>query len=168
MKIDKMNSNKDNYYMSVARLTANRSTCISKQVGCVLVNNKGRIIMTGYNGVPSGHKHCNQIFKKLDRKKHHEWSLINELHGEENTLSYCAKEGIKVDNSIMYITLAPCISCAKLIYTCGIKKVYYLEEYDMDISGIKFLKDNGIECVKIKSEISNRFFINNIIKDYER
>ena len=133
--------------MEIAKLTAKRSTCISKQVGCVLVDNNGRIIMTGFNGVPSGNKHCNEHEHfKNNRTAHHLWSQSNELHSEQNALAYCAKNGIKTNDSILYITLSPCIHCAKILLVAGVKKVIYDDVYDLDNIGIKFLKENGVVC----------------------
>ena len=144
---------KEEYYMEVARLTSKRSTCISKQVGAVLVDENNRIIMTSFNGVPSGNKHCKDINQNLDREKHHQFNLDNELHDVENAIAYCAKNGIKTKDSILYSTLSPCIFCAKLILVSGIKKVVYDEKYDLDVKGINFLKKNGVKCVQYYKSI---------------
>ena len=138
------------YFVEVTKLTSKLSTCISKQVGCILIKDN-RIIASSYNGVPSGVKHCNEIFdksvltSKIKRDKHHEWSNNNELHGEANLLSYCGKMGIKTDNGILFTSLSPCITCAKMIFASGIKEIFYLEEYDKDNKGIDFLKQNMIK-----------------------
>jgi len=143
---------KDMYLMSVALLTAKRSTCVSKQIGAVLVSEDGRVVMTGYNGVSKGKPHCNERYdpNNFDRERHHEWSLKNELHCEENILSYCAKNGIKTENTTMYITMSPCTSCARLLIASGIKKVLYVEEYDKDKYGIMVLNTNGVRCEQWK------------------
>jgi len=142
------------YFMDVCKRTAELSTCSSRKVGCILVKNK-RIIACGYNGVPSGKKHCNEMFDeslmsidKQYRFKHHEWSQINELHAEQNLICFCAKNGIKTEDTILFVTLSPCINCSKMILSAGIKKVFYLEEYDLDDEGIKFLKRNNVKIEK--------------------
>jgi dCMP deaminase len=139
---------KHKYFFNVALLTSSLSTCISKQVGAVLVKDN-RIIATGYNGVASGKKHCNEIFTEpFNRELHHTWSIFNELHAEENLISLCAKNGIKTKNSKLYLTLSPCITCAKIILAAGISEVHYIKEYDKDSEGLGFLEDNKIPCIK--------------------
>lgn len=176
----------DELFMNVAKLFSDRSTCSRKQVGGVLIKD-GRIIATGWNGVPSGKKHCIDHFKAyfveqnkfqllrnlintsnkqlhvcddLIESKFLEWTKSgefydlhskfskNELHCEENIVSFSAKHGISTLNTSLYITLSPCISCAKLLYSAGISEVVYLEEYDRDIIGINFLNNNKISCRK--------------------
>ncbi|MCK4259915.1 MAG: hypothetical protein KAX49_13115 [Halanaerobiales bacterium] len=77
------------------------------------------------------------------------FSKQNELHAEQNLIAYCAKNNISTNNTILFISLSPCITCAKLILATGIKMVYYIIKYDKDSTGIKFLKDNNINCKKI-------------------
>jgi len=133
--------------MDIAKNFAKQSTCISKQVGGILVKD-GRIIYSGYNGVPCGKAHCNEIFSKnFDREEHHQWSNINELHCEQNIISGCAKNGIITNDTDLYVTLSPCMYCAKLIVAAGIKKVIYLEKYDKSDS-ISFLIENNIQVIK--------------------
>jgi len=138
--------------MNVAKLTSKLSTCVSKQVGCVFMKDK-RIILSSYNGVAPNKKHCNVIFKQdFDRKKHHEWSKLNELHAEQNGISFAAKNGISLNKSTMFITLSPCIDCAKQILASGIKEVFYKDVYDLDKSGLKFLKKHGVKCKRLNVE----------------
>ena len=142
-----------------------RSTCIRKQVGAILVKDN-RIISMGYNGVPKGHEHCYDHFKlKFESSKysslsdyidsedfrieHAQYSDREELHAEQNMLTFCAKNGITTKDAEAYVTLSPCIHCAKMLYASGISKVYYIEAYDRDMSGIDFLIENGIDCMQI-------------------
>jgi len=137
------------YFKKLTVETSKLSTCRSKQVGCLLVKDK-RILALGYNGVPSGHIHCNKLFsEKFDRDEHHNWSNLNELHAEQNLISYCCKNGIKTKDCDFFISLSPCSHCAKLLLAAGIKNVYYLEEYDYGLEGIDFLKNNKINLIKI-------------------
>lgn len=130
------------YFFEVCKLTSKLSTCQCKQVGAVLVKDK-RILAIGYNGTPAGKPHCNGK-KFYDREHHHAWSKYNELHAEQNILSFCAKNGIPTNNCILYIALSPCIDCAKIILASGIKGVFYIKEYDKDKTGLEFLKNNDI------------------------
>lgn len=132
------------YFKNVCLETSKLSTCISKQVGAVLVRDN-RIIAIGYNGTPSGEKHCDEIFKEgFDREEHSTWSKTHEYHAEENLLLFCLRNGISTKDSQLFVSLSPCINCAKLIANSGIEKVYYMEEYDRDKTGLKFLEEHSI------------------------
>jgi dCMP deaminase len=139
-------------FLKIAKIISLHSTCIRKKVGCIITIDN-RIISIGYNGVPPGKPHCEDIFKnKLDDKnfykEHGEFSKEYELHAEQNSISFAAKKGLSIDKGNLYVTLSPCISCAKMILTSGIKKVIYLEEYDRDKEGLNLLKRN-IDCYQI-------------------
>lgn len=136
------------YFKNVAIETSKLSTCRSVQVGAILVKDK-RIISIGYNGVSSGSKHCNEIFNKdFNRMEHHVWSLYNELHAEQNLISFCAKNGIETNDTILYVTTSPCIHCAKLIVASGIKEVFYVSKYDKEC-GIDFLSKNKVRVKQL-------------------
>ena len=136
-----------NYFRNVCKETSKLSTCQSKQVGAVLVK-EDRILAIGYNGVPSGLPHCCDMHFD-SREEHSEWSTTHELHAEQNVISFCAKNSISTKDSVIFVSLSPCIHCAKIILAAGVKEVYYLEEYDRDKKGIEFLKQNGVDvrCV---------------------
>ena len=137
------------YFKDVVIRTAKLSTCISKQVASLLIKDN-RILAMGYNGTTVGMKHCTEIFdSNFDREKHHLWSNQNELHAEQNMISFCAKNGIKTEGTTIFLTISPCIHCAKIIVASGIKEIYYIELYDKDTSGVDFLVDNGVICNKI-------------------
>jgi len=72
------------------------------------------------------------------------------LHAEQNIITYCAKNGISTNNTILYVTLSPCKTCAKLIIQSGIKRVVYKEMY-RDTSGIDFLAENGVVVEQIET-----------------
>ncbi|MCQ2209153.1 MAG: deaminase [Paludibacteraceae bacterium] len=147
--------NKHKLFMDIAKCFATQSTCCRKQVGAVLVKN-GRIISTGYNGTAAGHKHCNEIERfsladwnhvNLDSSlsaEHHKFSVENEVHAEQNVIAFAAKNGVSTDGCALYITLAPCSDCSKLIVAAGISEVYFLEEYDRCSSGVNFLEASGL------------------------
>lgn len=133
-----------NYFIKVCKETAKLSTCQVKKVGAVLVKND-RILAISYNGSPSKIPHCcDKVFKT--REEHSKWSEEHEIHAEANLVAYCAKNNISTDGATMFVSLSPCINCAKLIIQTGIKEVIYLEEYDRDERGIQFLFNTGISC----------------------
>lgn len=160
-----MSNKLENFFKNVVLEVSKCSTCCRVKVGALLVRD-GRIVATGWNGVPKGKTHCEDIFKeeyekyknclvtKTDEKcdiyindfktKHGEFSKINELHAEQNLISYCARNGIITEGTTLYVTSSPCSDCSKLIIASGIKEVCYLELYDREIYGLKILEENGI------------------------
>ena len=149
--------NYNKYFKRILKETAEMSTCARVQVGCVIVRD-GRIISTGWNGVPAKKKHCNNHFKKKEWKgiesylseKHNKWSTQNEIHAETNAIGYAAQNGVSIKEAVLYTSISPCVFCAKLICASGIKKVFYVKEYDRDNGGIKFLKENNVNCEELK------------------
>ena len=139
-----------NLYLDIAQLYAKQSHCVSKKV-CALIVSENRIISTGINGTPSGSINCDEYFKnKKDIKEHHEWSINNEIHAEANAIAFAAKNGVNTKGASMFITLSPCIDCAKLIIASGITTVYFDEMYDKGNSdkAITLLVDNYINVVQ--------------------
>ena len=121
----------DQYFMDITRLVANRSTCLRRQVGAILVKDRN-ILATGYNGVPSGISHCDALGCLRERLKvpsgeRHE--LCRGLHAEQNAIIQAARHGINIDGSALYCTTMPCIICTKMIINAGITTVIYAEGY---------------------------------------
>ncbi len=114
--------------METAKLFARRSSCLKKQVGCVIVKDK-RIIATGYNGVLPGMAPSTGLDD--DGKTH-------TIHAEMNAIAFAAKNGIKLEGSTIYCTLSPCEKCAEAIIQSGINSVFYSESY-RDRTGIDLL-----------------------------
>ena len=116
--------------MKTALLLSQESKCVSKKVGAIIVK-EGRIISIGYNGTPAGYENCSDHFNSdFDREAHHEWSNSHEIHAEMSCLLYAAKNGISIDNSVIYVTLQPCQHCLKNLIQSGITRIYYLFSYD--------------------------------------
>ena len=122
---------KDEYFMSIAYLVAERSTCTRRKVGAVIVKD-GHILTTGYNGVPSGMPHCDQLGclrEDLNVPSGERHELCLGIHAEQNALLQAAKFGISVDGGTIYITNRPCSVCARMIANSGIRRVVYSEHY---------------------------------------
>lgn len=143
----------DETFIEIAEKYAEHSSCAKYHVGAVITRDR-RIISTGYNGVPGGQPHCNELFKNINFKKdkilsekHHQWSLIHEIHAEVNAICYAAKNEVLTNNATIYVTLQPCLTCSKAIVAAGIKRVVYKEEYTREPESIEFLKSAGIEVV---------------------
>lgn len=112
----------DGYFIEHSKVVANKSKDRSTKVGAVLVKSK-RIIGTGFNGLPCGVKDTLERYTSPDKYK---WIV----HAEENVLMNCAKEGVAVDGSTLYVSpLPPCSSCAKSIIQCGVKEVVYFSPF---------------------------------------
>lgn len=133
----------DQLYMSIAVSTSQMSQAIRSKVGCVIIK-EHNIISYGFNGMPSGMSNeCEEIDENGNLVTKREVQ-----HAELNSILKSAKQGISLENAIIYITLSPCFNCSLLILGAGIKKVFYKEEY-RDLSGIDFLKSKGIKVEKI-------------------
>ena len=142
----------DQYFMKMAHLASERATCQRRKVGAVIVKNK-HLLSTGYNGNPKGMKHCDEIGclrTKLEVPSGERHELCTGLHAEQNAIGFASRNGLSTKDSDLYISVSPCIYCAKLIWAAGIKNVYYIEEYDRSIEGIEFLNENNIKCKELK------------------
>lgn len=141
----------DEYFLEVASLVSRRATCMRRKVGAILVKDK-RILATGYNGAPSGLKHCLDIGcirEKLKVPSGERHELCRALHAEQNALIQASLYGISVKGSILYATNQPCIICAKMLINAGIKDIVIAEGYP-DKMAMDFLKEAGIRVRKIK------------------
>ncbi|MCP9769948.1 cytidine deaminase [Lacihabitans sp. LS3-19] len=142
----------DDIFMNLAIDLAKRSHCIKAQVGAVLVN-ETRIISIGYNGPPSGTHNCDEDFGDAGCPRDSKGSCSLALHAEQNAILYASKNGAKVEDSTLYVTLSPCIACARVIYSMKIKKVFFLNSYAEykgipSDEGVDFLRKFGVEVVK--------------------
>ncbi|MFX1398546.1 MAG: cytidine/deoxycytidylate deaminase family protein [Promethearchaeota archaeon] len=121
------------YFMKIAEVVSQRSTCIKRSVGAVLVKDS-YIISTGYNGAPSGFSHCTEescVRKNLKSGVSHE--LCRGVHAEINCIIQAAVHGTSIQgNTTLYCTTFPCMSCLKLIINAGIKNIVYKEGYNME------------------------------------
>jgi len=129
-------------HMKVAETYANLSSATRLKVGCVIVKND-TIIGIGYNGMPSGWDNvCEEVdtptLPYLQGDGPTLKTKAEVLHAESNAIAKLARSTESGEGATMFITCAPCIECAKLIYQSGIKEVFYDEEYRSD-EGVKFL-----------------------------
>ncbi|MDD5042194.1 MAG: cytidine/deoxycytidylate deaminase family protein [Candidatus Omnitrophica bacterium] len=141
----------DEYFLEMASLVAKRSTCLRRSVGAVIVKDK-RILATGYNGAPSGLKHCVEIGcirqqMKIPSGQRHE--LCRALHAEQNALIQACLHGISVKGGTLYATTQPCVICAKMLINAGIKEIVVSEGYP-DKMAMSFLKQAKIKIRKPK------------------
>ena len=140
----------DEYFLEVACLVSKRSTCLRRRVGAVLVKDR-KILATGYNGAPSGIKHCIDtgcVREKLKIPSGQRHELCRGLHAEQNVLLQAALYGISTAGSALYVTNQPCVICAKMLINAGIRELVVSGAYP-DILAVKFLKEAGIRIRKI-------------------
>jgi dCMP deaminase len=113
----------DHYFLNIARETASRSNCVRRQHGAVIVKNR-RISSTGYNGPPSGHPHCDEgACPRAASESSTGWGYDTciAIHAEANAILYSSP--VEREGASIYITGAPCFTCAKLIANSGISEV---------------------------------------------
>ena len=129
----------EEYFKDLVNLTAKRSSCERLNVGCIFVK-ENRIIAQGYNGYIAGCEH-----KMLMRDNHN----IATIHAEQNTITDCAKRGVSSDGCTAYITHYPCYNCMKLMVSCGINSIKYINNYKNDELVCKLANEKNIEILKI-------------------
>lgn len=144
----------DDYFMQVAHLVKKRTTCIGREVGAVIVKDK-RILATGYNGAPSGTKHCAElggcIRRKLNIPRGERMDICRAVHAEQNVIISAAITGSNIQDSTMYITVTPCFTCAKMIINAGIKRIVIDGQYPDELA-MEILKEANIRIERLYSK----------------
>lgn len=141
----------DEYFMEMAKLAAKRSTCIRRQVGAVIVQDK-HVIATGYNGAPKGIPHCAELGgcyreqNNIPSGERHE--LCRALHAEQNAIIQAATYAQGIDGATIYITHQPCVICAKMIINAGIERIVVNDGYP-DEMAVDILEEAGLRIVKL-------------------
>ena len=149
----------DDIFMELAVNLAKRSRCIKRHVGAVLTKDT-RIISIGYNWPPSGTHNCDEEWPGVGCPRDSKGGCSLAIHAEQNAILYAVKNKTDVDGGTLYPTLSPCLACARIIYSTGIKRVIYLNSYaehkglDVD-EGVEFLKKFGVKTERYKGELTN-------------
>lgn len=142
----------DHYFMQMAELTAQRSTCLRRHVGAVIVKDK-HIIATGYNGAPRGIAHCDEkggcLREKLGVPSGQRHELCRALHAEQNAIIQAATLGQSIEGATIYITNQPCVICAKMIINAGIERIVVKDGYPDELS-VEILAEAGLRIVMLK------------------
>lgn len=141
-------------FMNLASDLAQRSHCVKNQVGAVLTKDT-RIISIGYNGPPANTHNCDEEWPHEGCPRDSRNSCSLALHAEENAILYAVKNGTQIQGSTLYTTLSPCIACARLILSSGIKEVFFKDSYAAykglaNDEGVDFLNKFGVNCEKLK------------------
>jgi dCMP deaminase len=149
---------KDRIYLEAAQVLSKMSHCVRKKVATILVadSGRGKIISVGLNGTAPGKPNCDDVNTTEEAiRNHHEWSELYEIHSELSACFQAMKAGLSVEGSAAYCTLRPCINCMKHLVFAGVKKIFYIEDYDRydqetyDRQDM-FLEDHGVEIKQIR------------------
>ena len=120
------------YFLTITRNVAERSTCTRAKVGAVIVRDKN-ILATGYNGAPAGMPHCLDagclVYTSRTPSGEVEENCFRTIHAEINAIAQAAKNGASIRDADIYITHTPCIHCVKVLINTGIRRIFYEREY---------------------------------------
>lgn len=151
-----MRITKHENFMKVADTVKDRSTCLSRKIGAVIVKD-GHIIATGYNGSPKGCIHCTDIGfcirKKMGFKSGEGLEYCRAGHAESNAIDQCAKKDGGAEGATIYTTTQPCTFCSIRIINSGIKKIIFLGDYPNELS-MQLLKEANIEVYHLNDAIN--------------
>jgi dCMP deaminase len=147
----------DEIYMDLATKLALRSHCVKAQVGAVLTKDT-RIVSLGYNGPPAGTHNCDHEWPTEGCPRDSKGSCSLALHAEQNAILYATKNNVSMQDATLYVTLSPCISCARVIFTTGIRKVFYKDSYAdfkglPSDEGVDFLRRFGVEVIRFEPNL---------------
>lgn len=150
MSLEKNRPSWDKYFMDITVLVAKRSTCLRRSVGALMVKDK-RILSTGYNGAPSGLRHCIDVGclrEDLNVTSGERHELCRGIHAEQNAIVQAAFHGVSIMGATLYCTNLPCSICTKMIINAGIERITYLDGYADTIS-TEMIKEANIELIKL-------------------
>ena len=138
------------YFLSIAHLVADRSNCIRRQIGAVIVKD-GRIAATGYNGTVKGQLNCFEggcprCASDIPSGEGLDNCLC--VHAEANAVAQAAQSSVSIFGGEIYLTHLPCFTCSKTLVATGIIKVYYVNDYP-NKQGIDYLNSCGVEVIKV-------------------
>jgi len=140
----------EQYFMDIVEIVSRRSTCLRRKVGAILVRDK-RILATGYNGAPTGLRHCLErgcLRDELQIPSGERHELCRGLHAEQNAIIQAALHGVSVRGAVLYCTNHPCIICSKMIVNSGITGIVFREGYSDRLSE-EILREAAIPVRKL-------------------
>ena len=153
----------DEYFIEVMDAIAKRATCGRGRSGCVIARDN-QLLVTGYVGSPVGLPHCDEVGHQMKKVIHVDEGnketehCVRTVHAEQNAILYAAKNNVSLEGATIYVTLSPCVACSKVLFSLGIKKVYYLNSY-AEYKGIP--NDEGVDFLKKFGVDVERYILNN-------
>ncbi len=148
----------DHYFMNIAYNVAERSNCIRRRIGAVIVKDRN-IISTGYNGTPMGVKNCFEggcprCASDIPSGQGSDTCLC--VHAEQNAIAFAARHGARTEGAVLYSTTRPCFGCLKESIQAGIIRILYVEPYDYgpELEKVyqQLLKESGLDLVWLEQE----------------
>jgi dCMP deaminase len=144
----------DEYFLKIAAVVAERSTCLRHHIGAVAVKDK-HILSTGYNGAAAGRKDCLELGclrNELRIPSGEKQEICRAIHAEQNAIIQAALHGVSLEGSTVYCTHTPCRICAKMLVNSKIKRFVTYGEYNDDTYADLFrderlFQEAGIEVV---------------------
>ena len=163
----------DDYFISITEVVSQRSNCLSRKVGSIVVSRQRRILSTGYNGTPAGVTNCNEggclrcLQKVIDPERYSSAINLGECicsHAEENAITQAARHGVSIEFCTIYGPAIPCIFCSKLIINSGITEVIYKGEpgwegyREMSKESLKMFEEAKVSvvCLNKDYEVKSR------------
>jgi dCMP deaminase len=143
----------DTYFMNIAYAVGLRGNCSRRKVAAVIVKDK-RVISTGYNGTPRGVTNCFEGGCPRCSSNAPSGTGLGDCicsHAEENSITQAAYHGISTKGATIYVTLSPCLTCAKMIINAGIVEVVYDEEYSITAQTMAILKEANVLVRRIEN-----------------
>jgi dCMP deaminase len=137
---------KDEYFLKIASVVSEQSTCLRHHMGAVAVRDK-HILATGYNGAPSGAKDCLElgcIRDEMNIESGTRQELCRAIHAEQNVIIQAGLHGVSLEGSTVYCTHTPCVLCAKMLVNARIKRFVSFGKYNDD-TFLELFKEAGIE-----------------------
>ncbi len=141
----------DDYFMEIAHVVAKRSNCLRRSVGAVVVRDR-HILSTGYNGTPRHVKNCFEGGCPRCSGKAVSGTHLDEClctHAEQNAICQAACYGVSIEGSSIYVTISPCLTCAKMIINAGIREVVYAGDYAFLDTVRKMFRASGVKARKV-------------------
>ena len=122
---------RDEWGLEMAKTVSMRATCLRRSVGCVLTDQKGHILATGFNGVARGLPHCNEAHPCVGAcaPSGTQLDACDAIHAEQNALLQC---GDVERVSTCYVTVSPCVTCVKLLLNTSCQRIVFIERYAHD------------------------------------
>jgi len=153
-----MKPNWDEYFLNFLDIIAKRATCDRGYNSALIVDSDNQIVASGYVGSPSKMPECNEaghdfytmIYNGKETKHCRRTS-----HAEMNAIAQAAKRGVSTNNCKIYVKMVPCWECAKLLVTCGIKKIICQYDYQASESSKELFNKTEVELVIINKEEIN-------------
>jgi len=142
----------DEYFMTITRQVAERSTCVRAKVGAVIVRDRS-ILATGYNGAPAGMPHCLDVgclvYESKTPTGDVETNCFRTIHAEINAIAQAARNGSRIDGADVYVTHTPCIHCLKTLVNTGVRRVFYEKAYKLETVA-EIRERSGVELIHVE------------------